>query len=27
LPIFFKDINQIDKFKNKAKKLNIYLRD
>jgi uncharacterized protein YlaN (UPF0358 family) len=26
LPIFFKDINQIDKFKNKAKKLNIYLR-
>ena len=27
LPIFFKDINQIDKFKNKAKKFNIYLRN
>ncbi len=27
LPIFFKDSNQIDKFKNKAKKFNIYLRN
>ena len=27
LPIFFKDINQIDKFKNKAKEFNIYLRN
>ena len=27
LPIFFKDINQIDKFRNKAKKFNIYLRN
>ncbi len=27
LPIFFKDINRIDKYKNKAKKFNIYLRN
>jgi len=27
LPIFFRDINQIDKFKNKAKEFNIYLRN
>jgi len=27
LPIFFKDINQVDKLKNKAKQFNIYLRN